>query len=71
MSSNWLTYTSYTAYKNQCFKIDGVTQQCNSIKINETKDESINKKDGNKCRWTNYSDYLKFKNAQLIVKDID
>ena len=31
----------------------------------------ITKKDGNKCRWTNYSDYLKYKNTQLIVQDID
>ncbi len=71
MSSNWLTYTSYTAYKNQCFKIDGTVQQCNNIKLNETKNNSNTKKDGNKCKWTNYSDYLKYKNTQLIVQDID
>ena len=37
MSSNWLTYTSYTAYKNQCFNINGTTQTCSNIKLNETK----------------------------------
>ena len=29
------------------------------------------KKEGRKCNWTNYSDYLKYKNTQLIVQDID
>ena len=37
MSSNWLTYTSYTAYKNQCFNINGTTQTCSNIKLNEIK----------------------------------
>ena len=46
-------------------KVEGL----DSIKLEQA--QSINKKDGNKCRWTNYSDYLKFKNAQLIVQDID
>ena len=55
MSSNWLTYTSYNAYKNQCFKINGTVQQCNNIKINETKKNSNDMKEGEKCRWTNYS----------------
>ena len=71
MSSSWLTYTSYNAYKNQCFNIDGTTQSCNNIKINETKNNSTDKKDGDTCRWTNYSDYLKYKNTQLFVQDID
>ena len=44
MSSNWLTYTSYTAYKNQCFNINGTTQTCSNIKLNETKNNSNDKK---------------------------
>ena len=71
MSSTWLTYTSYIGYKNQCFKINGTTQQCNNIKINETQKNSNDKKNGSECNWTNYSDYLKYKNTQLIVQDID
>ena len=46
MSSNWLTYTSYTAYKNQCFNINGTTQTCSNIKLNETKNNSNDKKQG-------------------------
>ena len=35
------------------------------------KNNSNDKKEGRKCNWTNYSDYLKYKNTQLIVQDID
>ena len=35
------------------------------------KQNSNDMKEGGKCRWTNYSDYLKYKNTQLIVQDID
>ena len=57
--------------KINVLKLHGTVQQCNDIKINETKKNSNDMKEGDKCRWTNYSDYLKYKNTQLIVQDID
>lgn len=63
MSNNWITYSSYIQYKNECFDISCQDVSGTDIKTN-TKTTSCK-------QWTDYAEYLKHKNRKLIVQDID
>ena len=45
-------------------------QSCENLEISET-DKNGNRKNGTKCNWTNYQDYLRYKNMRLMVQDVD
>tara|TARA_Y100000590_G_C15399788_1_gene893326 strand:+ start:531 stop:776 length:246 start_codon:yes stop_codon:yes gene_type:complete len=66
MSINWFSYTSYLKYKNEC-----LDASCSGLKINETNKTSTQKLNGETCKWTNYGDYIRYKNMKLMVQDVE
>tara|TARA_B100000482_G_C12437323_1_gene231523 strand:- start:342 stop:578 length:237 start_codon:yes stop_codon:yes gene_type:complete len=63
MSKNWLTYSSYIQYKNECFDVS-----CQDVSGTDIK---TNTKTTDCKQWTDYAEYMKHKNRKLMVQDID
>ena len=44
------------------------TKICHFPKTNKTSTQKLN---GETCKWTNYEDYIRYKNMKLMVQDVE
>ena len=61
---SWSSQSAYIQYKNDC-----KNKTCETVNTQTSLTKPLALVSVNDCKWTNYADYLRYKNLRLIIQD--